>query len=112
MSDISPSHHFDFEENAPRREEFPPLNSPRQAPTQDASRENPPTSLDLESMSDDEEDMGDLNYVDIDDFVQLQTCFDNLSKSHDALNQIVTMLTKLITNFIKIHSPQDAMGHA
>ena len=63
-------------------------------------------------MSDDEEDMGDLNYVDIDDFVQLQTCFDNLSKSHDTLNQNVTMLMELITNFIKMHSPEDAAGHA
>ena len=50
MSDIGPYHHFDFEENAPQREEIPPPNSPRQAPTQDASHENPPTSLDLEMM--------------------------------------------------------------
>ena len=73
MSDISPSHHFDFKENAPQHAEIPPPNSPHQAPTEDASRENPPTSLDLESMLDDEEDMGDLNYVDVDEFVQLQT---------------------------------------
>ena len=59
-------------------------------------------------MSDDD---GDLGYVDIDDFVQLQTCFDALSKSHDALNQNMTMLMKLLTNFIKIKSPQEE-GHA
>ena len=111
MSDVSPSHHFDFEEttqNAPRNEEVPPQNSPRATPPQDSSRENPPPSLDLESMSDDDEDLG---YVDIDDFVQLQNCFDNLSKSHDTLNQNVTMLTELTTNFIKMNPPQDA-GHA
>ena len=44
---------------------------------------------------------------------QLQTRFDTLSKSHDALNQNVTMLTELITNFIKINPPQEAVhaGH-
>ena len=103
---------FDFEENATQHEQVAPQNSPRKASTQDASRENPPTSLDLESMSDDEENMGVLNYVDVNDFVQLQTCFDSLSKSHDTLNQNVMMLTELITNFIEIHSPQDAAGHA
>ena len=66
MSDLSPSHKFDFEENATQHEEVIPQNSPRAAPTQDASRENPPPSSDLESVSDDEDDLG---YVDIDDFV-------------------------------------------
>ena len=56
--------------------------------------------------------MGDLNYIDVNEFVRLQTCLDNLSKRHDILNQNLTMLTALITNFIKIHSPQDAVGHA
>ena len=108
MSDLSPSHKFDFEENATPQEAPPPPNSSHEAPTQDASRENPPPSLDLESVSDDEDDLG---YVDIDDFVQLQTRFDTLSKSHDAHNQNVTMLTELITNFIKVNPPQEA-GHA
>ena len=111
MLGVSPSHRFDFEEtthNTPHNEEVPPQNSPQEAPHQDASHENPPPSLDLESMLDDDEDLG---YVDIDGFVQLQNCFDNLSKSHDTLNHNVTMLTKLITNFIKMNLPQDT-GHA
>ena len=58
-------------------------------------------------MLDDEEDLG---YVKIDDFVQLQNCFDDFSKSHKTCDQNVTMLTELTTNFIKIHSPPDA-GH-
>ena len=56
-------------------------------------------------------DNEELGFVDIDDFVQLKNCFDVLSKNHDALNQNVTMLTELLTNFIKINSPHDA-GHA
>ena len=101
MFDLSPLHKFDFKENATPQEAPPPPNSSHEAPTQDASRENPPPSLDLESMSDDDEELG---FVDIDDFVQLQNRFDVLSKSHDALNQNVTMLTELLTNFIKINS--------
>ena len=108
MSDLSPSHKFDFKKNATPQEAPPPPNSSHEAPTQDASWENPPPSLDLESMSNDDKDLG---YVEIDDFVQLQNCFDALSKSHDTLNQNVTMLTELLTNFIKINSPQDE-GHA
>ena len=58
-----------------------------------------------ESLLDDE---GDLGFVEIDGFHQLQTCFDNLRKSHDNINQNVTMLMELLTNFIKIQSPHDA----
>ena len=113
MSDLSPSHKFDFEVPATQEEAIPLQNSPCKTPTQGASREIPiqgasrektPSSVDLESMSDDD---GDLGYVDIDDFVQLQTRFDALSKSHDHLNQNVTMLTELLTNFIKINSPPE-----
>ena len=68
MSDLSLSHKFDFEENATQREEIAPQNSPRKASTQDSSQENPPPPLDLESVSDDEDDLG---YVDIDDFTIL-----------------------------------------
>ena len=58
MFDLSPSHKFDFEENATQHEEVAPQNSPRKAPTHDASRENPPPSSDLKSVSDDEDNMG------------------------------------------------------
>ena len=65
MSDISPLHYFDFEDNAPQNEEVPPSNSPQEEPPQASLHENldnpPPPSLDLESMLDDEEDLG---YVD------------------------------------------------
>ena len=108
MFDLSPSHKFYFEENATQDEAPPPQNSPCETSTQDASQENPPPSLDLKSMSDDDEDLG---CVDIDDFVQLQNRFDTLRKSHNALNQNVTMLTELLTNFIKVNSPQEE-GHA
>ena len=37
----------------------------------------------IEHMSDDEVN---LDFLEIDDFVQLQTCFDNLSKSHENIN--------------------------
>ena len=120
MSDLSPSHKFDFEVPATQEEAIPLQNSPRKTPTQGASREIPiqgasrektPSYVDLKSMSDDD---GDLGYVDIDDFVQLQTRFDALSKSHDHLNQNVTMLTELLTNFIKINLPPEEghVGHA
>ena len=104
MSELSPSHKFDFEVLATQEEGIPLQNSPCKTPTQGASREIPiqgasqektPSSVDLESMSDDD---GDLGYVDIDDFVQLQTRFDALSKSHDHLNQNVTMLIELLTH--------------
>ena len=53
-----------------------------------------------------------MGFVEIDDFVQLQNCFDDLSKSHETLNQNVIMLTELITNFIKMHSPPSNASHA
>ena len=104
MSDLSPSHKFDFDDTATPHEAPPPHDSPREPSAQDASQENPPPSSDLESMLDDNEELG---FVDIDDFVQLQNHFDVLNKSHKTLNQDVTMLTEFITNFIKINSPQN-----
>ena len=54
------------------------------------------------SLLDDDEDLG---LVNINDFCQLQSCFDNLSKSHANLNQNVIMLMELIiTNLIKMQS--------
>ena len=51
----------------------------------------------MESMLDADKDLG---FVDKNDLHQLQTCFDN--------NQNVTMLTELLTNFLKIQSLHDA----
>ena len=45
----------------------------------------------------------DLGFVDINYFSQLQSRFENLNKSHEIIDQNVTMLTELITNFIKMH---------
>ena len=105
MSDLSPSHKFDYEENAtPQEAPSPPNSSHESTYSRCFTRES-------SSIFGSQIRVRWWGYVDIDDFVQLQTCFDTLSKSHDALNQNVTMLTELITNFIKINPPQEA-GHA
>ena len=58
----------------------------------------------LKSMLDDDL-VEDLGFMDINSFCQLQSRFDNLIKSHENLKKNVTMLTKLLTNFMSIQHP-------
>ena len=102
MLNISHTHHFDFEDNEP-------LNSHQVSPRE----ANPTPSMDipmLESMWDDDLDEN-LGFVDINSFCQLQSCFENLSKSHANLNQNVIMFTKFLTNSINnqpVHATRNA----
>ncbi|MCO5582166.1 hypothetical protein L7F22_036056 [Adiantum nelumboides] len=106
MSDVSPSHQFDFEEDEAHdhvADQPPPLDASMVDTTHvDACMEH----------SEDDDDLGNEGLVDMITFLRLQSRFEALSNSHETLNQNVTMLTELIKKFRSSMQPPHAMANA
>ena len=110
MSDFSPNHRFDFEHDATNN---PPTNPSNlldvrmeetthvDAPTGNTTHADDPMAATNEG-----DDLGDdFGFVDMQDFLALQHCFDELNRSHATLNQNVTALMEVVKQFIHSFQP-------
>ena len=95
--DTIPNHHFDFEKND--------ANDPPQDlnPTQDAFMADTMHNKDLEE---------DLCFVDMHDFHQLQSHFDELNKVHAKLNQNKIIFMKLVKIFMSFMQQPSVIRNA